>query len=553
MTSSGVGAVPELLPARMLNQFVYCPRLFYLEWVRKEWRDNAHTAEGDAVHHSIGKRGGRMPDPGEPEPPLTTCEVDISDDSLGLTAKIDRVDHADGSCSPVDYKRGKAPEGGGLWPGDEAQVGVQALLLESAGYDVSALVVSYRGAHRRVSVPWTDGLRQSTLATVRQAREVAAADDLPLPLVDSPKCVGCSLAPLCMPDEVNHELGRSGSAPRRIVPRDPDRRPLYVTEQGSYIGVDGRTLTVSVKGEKLPSVRILDVSHVCLVGNVQASTQAVTAVLRSGGSVLWLSYGGWLNGFAQPGLSKNVDLRRRQVLMSGDEALGVARCMVQGKILNQRTLLRRNHDGPCDGQLKFLKRCADDALLAENGESLMGIEGAAARTYFESFPRLLNEQDGFGSEFGECGRTRRPAKCPVNAVLNLTYSLLMKDVTVALTGVGFDPYSGFLHQPRFGRPALALDVMEEFRPIIADSVVIQLFNNGELSEGDFERSALGVQLTSGGRKAVIAAYERRVAHQITHPVYKYRISYRRVVEVQCRLLAAVVLGEIPAYTPMRTR
>ncbi len=151
------------------------------------------------------------------------------------------------------------------------------------------------------------------------------------------------------------------------------------------------------------------------------------------------------------------------------------------------------------------------------------------------------------------GRNRRPPKDPVNALLSLGYALLSKDLTIIVTGVGFDPYLGFYHQPRYGRPALALDLMEEFRPLIVDSVVLSAINTGAVRPDDFLRRGGAVSLTPAGRSKFIRAYERRMDEEITHPVFDYRISYRRTLEVQARLLARYLGGEISEYPPFATR
>ena len=151
------------------------------------------------------------------------------------------------------------------------------------------------------------------------------------------------------------------------------------------------------------------------------------------------------------------------------------------------------------------------------------------------------------------GRNRRPPRDPINCLLSYVYALLTKDLTAVAIAVGFDPYLGVFHRPRFGRPALSLDLAEEFRPLVAESVVINVVNNGEIAERDFLVRAGGVSLTQDGRRSVLSAYERRLDTEVTHPTYGYRITYRRVFEVQARVLAAHLLGEIPGYTPFMTR
>lgn len=186
------------------------------------------------------------------------------------------------------------------------------------------------------------------------------------------------------------------------------------------------------------------------------------------------------------------------------------------------------------------------------------MEGSAAARYFGSFGRLLRPaaKDGLPDAppgFDFTTRNRRPPTDPVNALLSFAYSLLARAWTTTLSAVGFDPYRGFYHQPRYGRPALALDMMEPFRPLIADSCVIQAINNGEVKTTDFIRASGSVALTADGRKRFIATFDRRLSHEITHPLFGYRISYRRLLEVQARLLARFLLGEIPDYPNFTTR
>ncbi|MGV1008963.1 MAG: CRISPR-associated endonuclease Cas4g/Cas1g [Dermatophilaceae bacterium] len=545
-------ALPDLIPARMLNEFVYCPRLFYLEWVEKQWADSSDTVHGHLVHDANERRGGRMPEPSEADPPLATSQVELTDAPLGLVAVIDRVDHADGTSTPVDFKKGRAPKDG-VWPADRIQVLAQAVLLRRVGYTVREAVVSYLASHARVAVPVPDAVEDEIAEVAASARHTAALVRPPLPLVNDPKCPRCSLAPLCLPDETNALLGRSEWAPRSIVPRDPDAQPLYVTTQGAVVTVRGLRLRVLSDGEVIADSRLVDVAHVCVVGNVQVTTQALAALWRRGAVIVWLSYGGWLNGWSQGPIGKHVELRRRQVIAHG-QGLRFAVEMIRGKISNSRVLLRRNaKTGLPDSVTRSLKSLAEAARDASSLPELLGIEGTAARIYFENFDRMLSPSMPFASEFLANGRTRRPPLDPVNAVLGFCYALLTKDLIATLVGVGLDPYLGVLHRSRYGRPALALDLAEEFRPIIAESVTLHGFNNGEVRESHFVRHPLGVRLTSEGRRAVIAGYERRMSDKLTHPTFGYRISYRRVVDVQARVLAAAMLGELPAYVPLLTR
>ncbi len=201
---------------------------------------------------------------------------------------------------------------------------------------------------------------------------------------------------------------------------------------------------------------------------------------------------------------------------------------------------------PLLDSLSEYRRRAERASFAE---TLLGLEGMAAKTYFQGFFEVLNGRHDFDIN----DRNRRPPRDPVNAVLSFVYSLLVKELTVVLQAVGFDPMLGFFHRPRYGRPSLALDVAEEYRPLIGDSVTLMVFNNGEVDHSSFLERMGSVTLTESGRKSVIAAFERRLDQEVTHPIFGYRVSYRRIMEVQARLLARTVTGELPEYVPFCTR
>ncbi|WP_375431391.1 CRISPR-associated endonuclease Cas1 [uncultured Friedmanniella sp.] len=548
-------ALPELLPARMLNEFVYCQRLFYLEWVDHRWADNEDTAQGRFAHRRVDQTGPALPPPAEMESFLQAHSVQIENAELGLVAVIDRVDHSDGTVSPVDIKKGSPTPDGQAWPADEMQLLVQAVLLREAGYQVESAALYYVAANRRVEVSIPADVMDRVSSAAIEARQVAARPSPPLPLVDSPKCPRCSLAGLCLPDEVNAALERSDQMPRRIVPRDPDHRPIYVTEQGALVGIKGGRLVVKLKQVELASVRLIDVSQLCVFGHVQISTEALSRLWARGVPTLWFSYGGWLNGWAQGEMSRYVELRRRQVINQGAVGIEIATLIIAGKIRNSRTLLMRNAKTTADSKvIASLKELEQRARSASSRSSLLGYEGTAARLYFEQFSTMLNDKNAEVSRlFDVNGRNRRPPRDPINCLLSFCYSLLVKDLVATCIGVGLDPYIGVLHSTRFGRPSLALDLQEEFRPLIGDSVVIQVLNNGEITAKDFVVRSRGVMLTPEGRRTVIAAYERRLDTEIRHPKFGYKISYRRVLDVQARLLAATLIGELSSYIPMTTR
>lgn len=562
MTSARPNAqhLPETVPARMVNEFVYCPRLFYLEWVQGRFATSDDVEEGLYVHRVVDEPGGELPSPEEERAAYqgrVSRSVWLTSHELGVSAKIDLVEVGEGGVVvPVDYKKGGPDRDGRPWPADETQSILQALLLREAGYRVEQSEIWYAETRQRVVVPVDDARVGQVRTLLAQLWRVAASDDAPPPLVNSPKCPGCSLVGLCLPDEINalRTRERAPHRPRGVMAADPGNRPVYVMEQGAVVAVRRGRLEIFRDKELLASYRLIDVSQVCIYGNVAVTPQVMRELFAREIPVCWFSFGGWFSGMSQGLPGRNVDLRRAQYITPSDRLLAIAARMIDGKIRNSRTLLRRNARDVPTSSIDQLRDLAESAAAAEGYPSLLGIEGTAARIYFNQFTRMLKPVTGIDvAAFDANGRARRPPPDPVNALLSFVYALLVKDLTITVTSVGFDPFMGVYHRPRFGRPALALDLAEEFRPLVADSTVVQLINNGEIRPSHFTQRAGGCQLDRDGRRIVISAYERRMAHEIKHPVFGYRVNYRRAMDVQARLLAAHLTGELPEYTPFTTR
>lgn len=549
--------VPELVPIQRLAQFVYCPRLFYLEWVQGEWADNAFTEEGTIVHKRADRGSGKVPDSGGDEP-FVARSVSISAPSLGVTGKIDVVEGASEEVFPVEYKRGSsAPVPGRVYEPARVQVAAQALALRENGYDVRRGFVWFAESRERIEVSLDDALESKTREALVALRATAMSGRIPPPLEDSPKCFGCSLSGICLPDEVRL-LRQEAVEARLLQPARDDRLPVYLQQQGARVGISNEVLQVKdARGETLQEVRLGEVSQLNILGNISVTTPALRRMASAQVPVGFFSYGGWYYGRVEGNGHKNVELRIGQYRSADlpQVRLALARRFVYAKIANCRVLLRRNHTEPPVSILKDLESLKEKASKAESTESLLGYEGTAARLYFGAFCGMLKRSDEQGESFALDfeGRNRRPPPDPVNALLSFTYALLTKDWTITLQSVGLDPFLGFYHQPRYGRPSLALDLMEEFRPLIADSVVISVINNAIVDADSFVRHGLGVSIKDAARKRLIQAYERRMDQLVTHPVFDYRISYRRVLEVQARLLGRFLLGEIPEYPSFITR
>ena len=616
----------EYLPARMLNEFVYCPRLFYLEHVDGLFTHNADTIEGVAKHRRVDQKTDELPaaESTQDHERIHARSVTLSSDSFGIIAKMDLIEVQGNLATPVDYKRG-APrklQDGTLdaWDPERVQICVQALVLRENGYECSEGVIFFWETRQRVRIAIDSDLIEQTRKAISDANELSRRLVAPPPLVDSPKCPRCSLVSICLPDEtsrcVRHdsseteglrqpllfEVGLPQVAQidqteveeqkpiRQLVTVRDEAKPVYLNTQGMSVGISGQVLTIKDrdKDKKIQEIRLKDVSQLNLFGAVQVSTQAIQTLLQEDIPLAYFSFGGWFHGMTQAVGLKNILWRREQFRKADQPSfcLALAKELVIGKIRNQRTMLQRNHIEPSPEILNFLKSLMIEAKRVESIASLLGVEGVAARAYFSSFSGMIKvgasrKSTGVEASGTDAGmetspaedavalatsreavnpfrfdfskRNRRPPRDPINALLSLGYGVLAKDLTVLCATVGLDPYLGFYHQPRFGRPSLALDMMEPFRPLVVDSAVISAINQRMVTTDDFISAGDAVALTPRGRKSFYLAYEQRMDQLVTHPMFGYRVSYRRLIEIQIRLLARLLTGEIMRYPVFVTR
>lgn len=530
-----------LTPIRMLAQYAYCPRLAYLEWVQKEWADNYFTEHGKFAHRRVDAYSEAVDSP-------TTRSLNLSAPNEGFVTKLDLLEQDDKVGVPVEYKRGKALKDGPR-RSEKVQLCAQGLALRENGWKCDRGFLYYSGSKQRVEVAFDTELVGLTRTLHDEMRTTFEKGKIPAPLLNDSRCDDCSLSAICLPEEVNF-LKQKARSVRPLWASHEEGHPLHVTEAGSKVGISGDELTVTLHKEMVGKARLMETSQINLHGNVQISTQALRACARVGIPVAYFSYGNWFTASLQGLPHKNVELRQCQFRAAFNpiESVRLARAFVASKIANQRVLLRRNGREVAASVLKEMARLKRSALGVKSVKSLLGIEGLAARHYFESFPKMLKIK---GVKFET--RNRRPPADPINAVLSFCYSMLCKEATVCLHQVGLDPYQGYLHQPRYGRPSLALDLMEEFRPLIADSVTLRVFNEKRLTRADFFFAGIGCTLKKASKKTLIAAFEQRMSEELTHPVFGYKASYRRCLTLQARLLARYLTREIDQYPGLETR
>lgn len=552
------------LPLQRVAEWVYCPRLFYLRQVEGHDLANEHVLRGRLSHERVDRPGAararRAPPCAEDRAPAEWRElraVPLGSSALGVSAQLDSVLLRDGLAIPVERKSGSGPDPDaatwvkGVWDADAVQVALQALLLREAGREVPHGEVYYAASQHMRQVPLSEELLARARDAVVAARAAAVAPQRPPPLEESPKCRGCALAEVCLPDEsAVLRRGEPPLTPLRPWAGRPEGLSVVVTTAGTVVRKETEALLIQPREGAPRRVPLDGLAELALYGSVAASTAALAACLERGVPVAFHSASGRLLGVVSAGLASNVQLRIAQHEAARDEAaaLRLAREFVRGKLRNQRTLLRRNSDLSEDqrAQLAGLLRAIDDA---PDRAALMGIEGRFARVYFDGFAALLRTR----TDVEMVGRSRRPPADPVNALLSFGYAVLTRACAQVVTRVGFDPMRGFLHVPGWGRPALALDLVEELRALVVDSVVLRVLAERRLTAADFHCELGAVTLTPAARRVYLQALDARLEEEVQHPLFGYRVSYRRALELQARLLARVLVGEAERYVALTTR
>ncbi|MCS1407282.1 MAG: CRISPR-associated exonuclease Cas4/endonuclease Cas1 fusion [Verrucomicrobia subdivision 3 bacterium] len=573
----------------MVAQFAYCPRRFHLMYIEGRWEDNTHTLEGKITHRRVDRVDHLLPEAGkktndnsetlpdsdgvedDDPPPEIARSVSLGSAEIGLLGKLDLVsaDPEGGEAIPVETKKGRVPPTPERsYPPERAQLMAQGLLLRAHDYQSNHGYIYYAASRSRVRIEFTAELEAETREIIATVRTERSASRMPPPLEDSPKCWNCSLCGICLPDETN-ALRSSGENEKPSPSADskpdqsagPDIRrlfaardraiPFYIQEQGAKVGKQGQRLTVTKSSKLIGSARLIEISQLILIGNIQISAQALHLMMEKGLPVVHFSTGGWFHGISHGITIENAYSRSAQFAAAAkpDRCATFARKLVETKTLNQRALLMRNGNGrkkkqvvnELARQLKLWHR--KSANQATSLAEIRGLEGQAAALYFSAFASMLKTTELEPFHFNS--RNRRPPLDPVNALLSFTYAVLAKECVVALWAEGLDPWWGLYHQPRHGRPSLALDLMEPFRPIIADSVVITAINTGMVGAKDFVTNSNGCALRPTGRKSLLRAWEHRLDQLYTHPLFNYRCSWRTILRIQARLLTRWLRGDIP--------
>jgi CRISPR-associated protein Cas1 len=545
------GGSSSLLPVEALHALVYCERLFYLEYVEGIQLASARVYAGRTLHEDIEREAGLE-------------RVEVSDEGLGLVGAVDAIRHADGTLIPYEHKRGRArrmPDGRyDAWPSDKVQVAAYALLIEAAtGRKVIQGRIRYHADEVTVSVAVDEDLRREVLQSVARARELATSLDRPPVTSNENLCVHCSLAPVCLPEE-ERSAAREGSGKERDVlrlfPQEEEGAVVHVTRPGARVGRSGDRLVVDM-GEESQEFPIRRVQSLALHGQVRVSPSAIGLCVAGQVPVHWFTAGGRYLGTLSHALGA-PQRRIRQYRAVTDERIRMRLCrtLVEAKVSNTRRYLLRVTRGRREGEIRIaLERLADIERMvpgAESAETLRGLEGEAARLYFGVLPLLL--ESSVPGELRPDGRTRRPPKDRFNALLSFFYGLLERSCMEAVVSVGLDPTLGFFHTPRSAAPPLVLDLMEMFRLPVCDVAVLGAVNRHAFDPAtDFEVTKERVWLSASGRRKAIGAYERRLEETWRHPVVNYSLSWKRLIELEVRLLEKEWSGTPGLFGRLRMR
>lgn len=527
------------LPISLVAHAVFCERRAWLE-AAGERVVHSNIEAGLAAHSVVDRPSDDR---------RRSTSVDISLPRLSLTGKCDVVrTSGDGTVTLVEYKSTPARRIAQVTAANVVQLALQRLCLESEGVSVLSQEVYFTNHRRAVQVELSRSDFEEARAWVAKTRKIVTSAEAPEPLVDDPRCGFCSHVSVCLPDE--HERR---STARRIAVSNPSGEVLHLTTPGSRAFLRTGRLVVEKSREELASVPLERVVGLVVHGNVDVSSALIRELLWRGYSVVWCSGYGRVVGAARSAESPNGLPRVRQHVASAAGHLDLAREFVSAKASNQATQLRRNSRGEVGDAVDSIRELSRRSLFADDIPQLFGFEGDAAAIYFAHFTTMLSPgaDPGFVGEWR--GRTGRSATDPLNILLNYGYGLLLSDAIRAIHACGLDTHAGFLHSAVRNKPALALDLLEEFRAPVADSVVLGAINNGELTTNDLEGIVGRRRITERGRKSLTAAYRRRIQQEFTHPTFGYSVSWQRALEIQARMVLGVIDGTGTDYKGIRTR
>ncbi|GAB1540967.1 type I-MYXAN CRISPR-associated endonuclease Cas1 [Scytonema sp. NUACC21] len=533
---------PNTIRVSALHALAYCPRLFYLEEVEELYTQDAAVYAGRRLHTEIEKQEEEEWE-----------ELFLESEELGLRGRVDALRTRNGETIPYEHKRGRChrdennqPQ---AWESDRLQILAYAYLLESAlGVKVNEDRIRYHADNVLVHVPLNDSGRAAVRDAIQQARILRQSSYRP-PVTDNERlCARCSLAPVCLPEEARLAHNREWQ-PIRLFPEDDERHILHILEPGTTVGRTGEQIKITRRNQPVETVPARQVGQLVLHSFSQISTQALYFCAEQGIGIHFISGGGrYIGSFDTRQGSIQRRIRQYAALSSPDTCLELARKLVICRGQGQRKFLMRGTRGKGEIAETLKKAIAQMQVLlkqvpkTKSIASLLGIEGNLAALYFGALPCLISE--GIAKELHFQGRNRRPPLDRFNTLISFGYSLLLKDIMNAILTVGLEPAFGFYHQPRSQAAPLSLDLMEIFRVPLVDMTVMASVNRNQWDvKADFEIRGKQVWLSEVGKRKFVELYERRKQETWKHPVTGYSLTYRRLFELEVRLLEKEWSGE----------
>jgi CRISPR-associated protein Cas1 len=500
-----------MLSVSKVAKYLYCPRLFFYEVVEGLDVETDDMLEGKVQHEIRNKKEGIL----------------LNSEKYQIKGIPDLITD-NGIIRLEELKHGSGPKEG-LWPNDRIQLTLYYLLLKENNINPESISVYYKKIKSRRSLEIDNALINEALDVLQECDYLISHKIIPEITEEQYKCQHCSMLQICQPELKGKPKGWR-----------------FKKEIGEAVYINGYNYKLSIKERCLEIINISDntkhkvpmeqINNLNLIGTPQFSTQVLHQFLEEDKPVCFFTASGYFLGITHGIFTLNQFIREKQYQELKNHSIKLARNIVDAKIKNQHVVLQRRNS-----ELRDYKKLRQTLKTADNIDSIRGIEGIAGKYYFEALSECI---DGF--DFSN--RNKRPPKDPVNALLSYGYAVLCKDFTVSLYKIGFDPMYGFFHSSEPGRPALALDLMEPFRPILVDSVVLTLVNKKMISVSSFKEFSEGIFMTPEAKKLLVKTYEERKKEEVNNPSINRRLSYQDQMEASGRQLMRFLNNEISEFT-----
>jgi CRISPR-associated protein Cas1 len=556
----------EPLRVIALHDLLYCERLFFLTEVEGIQCPNPFIYAGRRLHQE------RVPLEDESH---EMRSFEVGNEEWGLVGKVDAVRRRDGAWIAYEHKRGRCCRGNAgevlAWPSDRIQAVAYAVLIESElGESVREARVRYHSDNVTAILAIDDGAREDLRRTITRARELRTSTARPPVHSNENVCARCSLAPICLPEEERlSSIGATGSnehdeiierpnSPPRLFPSNRERHTLHVTSHKAYVSRSSESLVVKTDDgdQRIP---IEQIDALVIHGYGQVTTQALQLCSARNVAVQWITAGGrFSSGLAASPGRVQQRIRQYEALTQPAVCLKLTRQTIQAKVESQLRYLLRGTRGSENGRataqssIDRLRETLAKLPRAESLDSIRGLEGLAAKAYFEALPTLL--VDNLPNSLRPSGRSKHPPRDRFNCLLSFGYAMLFALVHRTLLEVGLEPGFGYFHQPRTASPPLVSDVMEIFRVMLVDMAVVASMNRQQWDpDADFKVTNHSIWLSDVGRKKAIGIFEQRLGESYRHPFTGQSLVYSRMVELEVRLLEKEWSGAPGLFAQLRMR